>query len=239
MGKKLDGFGKFRNSEVVKSSKKETERNGGDPGTAPASAEGDSTAGAAGEHTDGGQSGKTSEKEKEQGTGLLVLNSDDSKKELTKIKQRKPRKVKSKNAVDNTVLNMFFGGVFAFISSRPGCEHWAVSEDELNSITTPLANILNKYEAFEKIAENSDAIALVTASVVVVAPRAMISMEKNKEKRRVKDGNKNRDTGKSDRNSEGINQKSVDGNDGVNAAGSAPLPLLDYVDPAYDGYGLY
>ena len=135
---------------------------------------------------------------------------------------------------------MFFGGVFTFISSRPGCEHWAVSEDELNSITTPLANILNKYEAFEKIAENSDAIALVTASVVVVAPRAMISMEKNKEKRRVKDGNKiSANAGGSSGNPERDIQKVDNGNERPSPAGSAPLSLLDYSDPAYDGFDIY
>ena len=68
------------------------------------------------------------------------------------------------------------------IASRPGKEHWAFSKEESDKIAEPLANILENSEAFEKIAEHSDALALCFAVTIAVVPRAFVEIELSKAK---------------------------------------------------------
>lgn len=123
--------------------------------------------------------------EKEKGSKLALLNNEDEKP-----KQLKPKKVRKtkKTSIDYKSINSLLTPLFGMISSRKGCEHWAVSEEELTTISKPLANILNKYDFVEKFAEHSDALSLITACGVVFVPRMMITVEQNKAKKILTEG---------------------------------------------------
>lgn len=117
-----------------------------------------------------------------------------AQKKAEQGEQVKPRKVnKSKKqeqapALSNTQINSLIISLSAVIASRPKCEHWLLSEQEVNSITTPLTAMLKESEVFNKIGEHSNQIALIVACVSVFLPRiiqtvAMIQEEKKNEQR--------------------------------------------------------
>lgn len=99
----------------------------------------------------------------------------------------KPRKVNSKkaqsDAIDTTQINALIATLSAIVASRPDCEHWLLTEKEIDSITQPLAKMLAESEALSKINENSNQIALVIACVSVFAPRLFVTVTKMKEKK--------------------------------------------------------
>lgn len=105
----------------------------------------------------------------------------------------KPRKVNTKKAdatpsLSNEQLNSFIISISAVIASRPKCEHWLLTEAEVNSITKPLSAMLKESEVFEKIGEHSNQIALIIACVSVFMPRiiktvAQIQEDKKNEQR--------------------------------------------------------
>lgn len=100
----------------------------------------------------------------------------------------KPKKVNKKKAsepvVDNATINMLIATLSTVVSSRPDCEHWALSEKEINSISEPLSKMLQEYDAFSNIGQYSNQIALVMACVTVFMPRVFISLNKVKEKKK-------------------------------------------------------
>ena len=105
----------------------------------------------------------------------------------------KPRKVRGKkepeNVLDVTQLNLIIAGVSAAIASRPNCEHWLLTEAEINSITTPLSKMLAASTMFANMGQYSNQIALVMACITVFAPRLMITAQKQKEvKKRARTG---------------------------------------------------
>lgn len=99
----------------------------------------------------------------------------------------KPRKVNTRKAqsdvIDTTQINALIATVSAIVASRPDCEHWLLTEKEIDSITQPLAKMLAESEALSKINENSNQIALVIACVSVFAPRLFVTAQKMKEKK--------------------------------------------------------
>ena len=100
----------------------------------------------------------------------------------------KPRKVNKKKTsepvVDTSTLNMVIASLSTVVASRPGCEHWALTEKEINSISEPLSKMLQEYDAFSNIGQYSNQIALVMACVTVFMPRVFISLNKLKEKKK-------------------------------------------------------
>jgi hypothetical protein len=101
----------------------------------------------------------------------------------------KPRKVnkktsKQKDDTDRTQINAVIGGISTAIASRPNCQHWQLSEQEIDTITKPLCEMLKESEVFEKVSEHSNEIALVTACFTVFAPRILTTVMIEKEKRK-------------------------------------------------------
>lgn len=100
----------------------------------------------------------------------------------------KPKKVNKKSGksdeIDRTQINAVISGLTTAIASRPNCQHWMMTNEEIDSITKPLCNMLKESEIFEKTLEHSNEIALVTACMTVFAPRifttVLIEKEKNK-----------------------------------------------------------
>ena len=156
---------------------------------------------------DTGRTGRTgdtagkSEVKKEVVSGLASVNDDEQKRLERNAKRReryaaqkaangdtvKPRKVNSKKAqadtIDTTQINALIATLSAIVASRPDCEHWLLTEKEIDSITQPLSKMLAESEALSKINENSNQIALVIACISVFAPRLFVTAQKMKEKK--------------------------------------------------------
>lgn len=168
-------------------------------------------AGGRGDRGDRGDRGATATGKEKEPTKLSVLTEEEKRAERNRkrreryAKQKaeqgdtpKPKKVKKKKADENALgteqLNALIKSVSVMIASRPKCEHWLMSDKEIESITTPLSNILKDSEAFKNIGEHSNQIALVFACITVILPRAIksISMmqEEKKNERRVKQQSK-------------------------------------------------
>lgn len=124
--------------------------------------------------TAGGKAEKTKPVE------LAVLNEETP----PEVKQDKPkRKAKKKTAPPQTdSLNTLILTGSTIIASRQGWEHWQLSPEEVQSISTPLMGVLNDCGLLEKVTENSNALALVTACAMVFTPRVIISVQKSKKK---------------------------------------------------------
>ena len=99
-----------------------------------------------------------------------------------KPKQGKPKQVRKKKKNNAEQLSGVIQSATMLIASRPGKEHWQFSKEESDKIAEPLANILENSEAFEKIAEHSDALALCFAVTMAVVPRAFVEIELSKAK---------------------------------------------------------
>ena len=104
--------------------------------------------------------------------------------------QGKPRKVRGKakeqpEVIDKASLNMIVASLSAIVASRPNCEHWALTETEINSITDPLSKMLAESEAFSNLGQYSNQIALVMACVTIIVPRMIISIQKSKEMKQI------------------------------------------------------
>ena len=134
-------------------------------------------------------------------------------------KKRTRRKTKEPK-MDMSQFDAMLIGLSEYVASRPGCEHWKMTQKEVQSITEPLGNILAKSEYMSQFAEHSDAIALVFACATIFAPRIIITVNNQKEKKpkkipvQVKKNDKagENNNNDSDRTAEGIVRHS--GNDG-------------------------
>ena len=127
---------------------------------------------------------KADEKEKKR----ILRNAKRRERYAKQKAEPKPKKVNKKSGktdeIDRTQINAVISGLTTAIASRPNCQHWMMSNEEIDSITKPLCNMLKESELFEKTLEHSNEIALVTACMTVFAPRifttVLIEKEKNK-----------------------------------------------------------
>lgn len=106
--------------------------------------------------------------------------------ESPKKKARKPRQTKKKDEPQTFTaqqLTALLVSISTIVASRPGCEMFALSEMEAEQIAKPLASMAAKSEKFAGMAEHSDAIALVTACVVIMAPRLMLFFDGQKQRK--------------------------------------------------------
>ena len=130
----------------------------------------------------GGSAGGKAEKEKT--SGLAFVNPPPVP-DAPKKKQRKPRQKKEdKNTTFNaSQLSALIVSLSAIVASRPGLEMFVISEIEAQQIATPLANMIAKSEQLSQLSEHADALALVTATFVIMAPRIMMYFDAQKQRR--------------------------------------------------------
>lgn len=125
--------------------------------------------------------GKT---EKEKSVELAMVETPEPPKQGKPKQTRKPRKKKEEaKLIDQTSLNMVIGSISAVVASRPDCEHWVMTEAEINSITTPLSKMIEESELFKDVGNYSNQIALVMACGTVFIPRIILTVQKGKEKK--------------------------------------------------------
>lgn len=198
----------------------------------------DGTAGTAGTGT------TTGEKEKVV-SGMVTVNSSEEQKRLERNRKRreryakekeanggqvKPRKVNGKKKEEQTFnteqLDTLILSLFTVIASRPNCEQWLLSENEVKSITKPLSAMLAESEALSVISQNSNQIALVMACITVFAPRIFLTVQKMNNKKEMekiakRTGNGNDFTGKQKAENQNIGRENHIRNNGHNAGNGA------------------
>lgn len=104
--------------------------------------------------------------------------------EPQKKQKRKPRKKKEEPANFNAdQISGLILSASAIVASRPDMNVWALREEEAKQLATPIANMIAKSEKLQNMGEYADAIALVTASLVIFTPRAMVFADQKKKKK--------------------------------------------------------
>lgn len=104
-----------------------------------------------------------------------------------KQKRKYTKKAKEENtssSFDSKQISAFIVAVSSMVASREGMTHWLISESEAEQIAKPLANIIAKSEQLKVLGEHADAFALVTACMMIFAPRLIITFQ-NKSKKGV------------------------------------------------------
>ena len=125
--------------------------------------------------------------------------------EAPKQKRKYTKRVKEENtgSFDSKQITAFIVAVSSVVASREGCSHWIVTETEAEQIAKPLSNIIAKSEHLKTLGEHADAFALVSACLMIFAPRLIISLQNKKAKKGVKKINgKHNDTKSSHSNKE-------------------------------------
>lgn len=103
--------------------------------------------------------------------------------ESVKPKRVRRKKDSESETINKESFNVMIAGISSVIASRPDCEHWLLSEKEIDTITTPLCKMLAESETFKNIGEYSNQIALVMACITIITPRLMVTLAKQKEKK--------------------------------------------------------
>lgn len=124
-----------------------------------------------------------------------AVDKEEEKKAKQRERQRKYREQKKAQAAttgtkkksaakkaDASQLNFLLLTISNVMASRPGMEMWKLTNEEVDSIAEPLANMMARNEAVANaLEEHGDAIALVTAIAMIAFPRVMMMMAAKKE----------------------------------------------------------
>ena len=133
-----------------------------------------------------GKGRKTEGKQNEEVSKLPDVNipsipTPEEKKE--KKKETRGRKKKSENIlVTSEQITTLLVASSSILATREGYSHWLLSESEAKQIAEPLANIIAKNESLKALGEHADAIALITACLMIFAPRIFTTVMLNKAK---------------------------------------------------------
>ena len=155
----------------------------GSPGTGGTNGTGGGT-GSAG-------TGETKKQEKEP----VLLAIEERKKEKEKREalskeqskeQPKPKRKKKEPdpVIGSTEISSLIVSVFSILASRPGMEHWAISEKEAKTVADPLSQILAENNVLEKTGVNGCYILFVMAAAGIILPRLFITLQVKEPKRK-------------------------------------------------------
>ena len=142
--------------------------------------------------TDSARSGGDSRTpEKEKVSGLAPVIEKPTKKESVPVPEtpkkkqtRKPRKKKEEPVSFNAEqISSLILSTSTIIAARPDMAIWMLNEQESMQLATPIANMIQKSEALQKMGEYADAVALVTAALVIFGPRAYMYHDQQKKKK--------------------------------------------------------
>ena len=108
----------------------------------------------------------------------------------TQKKRGRPRK-QSQNKNDVSVLNIesitgIIVSVSSIIASREGYAHWLITKAEAEQIAKPLSNIIANNENLKQLTEHADSFALISACIMIFAPRLLITITQSKGKKEKK-----------------------------------------------------
>lgn len=135
------------------------------------------------------KTGSTEGKQSEKNSEILDLNLPDVNIPSTEEKPKRGRKSKKSLSNDTLTAEQFSAlivSVSAMIASRDGMQHWMITDSEAQQIAKPLSNIIAKSESLKSLGEHADAFALITACIMIFAPRLIITMQTKKKKKKQK-----------------------------------------------------
>lgn len=123
-------------------------------------------------------------------SGLAVLTGADSapvpeqpKKKQTRKKKPTKKKQEETPAFSSSQISALLVSISGVVATRPNCHMFALSEMEAEQIATPLSNIIAKSEKLSGVSEHADAIALVSACLIIMLPRVMLYFDALKQKK--------------------------------------------------------
>ena len=99
---------------------------------------------------------------------------------------KRAKKEEEKTSFDSKQISAFIVAVSSMVASREGMAHWIITETEAEQIAKPLSNMIAKSESLKGLGEHADAFALVTACIMIFAPRLIITLQTNKTKKGIK-----------------------------------------------------
>ena len=108
-------------------------------------------------------------------------------KKQTKRKKSAPKK-KAPDSFNAEQISALIMSASAIVASRPGMEVFMLRPEEANQLATPLANMIEKSEKLQSLGEHADALSLVTASLVIFAPRVLVYSDQQKKKKLERNG---------------------------------------------------
>lgn len=82
-------------------------------------------------------------------------------------------------------VQIFIVSAFGLVATKAG-KHWLVTPDQAESISEPLCNILQETVMGKFASENSDAVALVTACLLVFGPKIMVQASISGQKKKIR-----------------------------------------------------
>ena len=140
-----------------------------------------------------GSSGAGETKKQEKEPVLLAIDERKKEKEKreaqkdTQIKEQPKPKRKKKEpdpVIGSSEISSLIVSVFSIIASRPGMEHWAISDKEAKTVADPLSQILAENNVLEKTGVNGSYILLVMAAAGIILPRLFITLQVKEPKRK-------------------------------------------------------
>lgn len=148
------------------------------------------------------------------------------------VKPKKTRKTKKNKTIDTKQTVVLICTVSKVFSCRPDCEQWAISEIEAEQIALPLLKIIEENEKLKEVGKYGDYIALLVACTVVTFPRIMITLDKNKTKKRgvIKNGiqqNNGQDGKVSNSDTPRTNINATNGADNVSNIHKSIIPITN------------
>ena len=132
--------------------------------------------------------GKAPEKEKASGLASVKAPEAVPAPEAPKKAQKRSRKAKKPDptAYNAEQIAALIQGMSNIVAARPDMAVFALQQTEAQQLAQPIANMIAKSERLQNMGEYADAIALVTASLVIFGPRVMIYQEQQKQKKKEK-----------------------------------------------------
>ena len=130
--------------------------------------------------------GKTPEKQNEKTSGLPSVSPAVPAPETPKKNQKRKPTKKKKSEPDTfnaDQISALILSASAIVGSRPGLEVFTLQPTEAMQLATPIANMMAKSEALQNMGQYADAISLVTASLIIFAPRFMVYSDQQKKKK--------------------------------------------------------
>lgn len=131
---------------------------------------------------------------------LPDVNIPEPQQPKQKRKYNKKPKEENTTSFDTKQISAFIVAVSSMVASREGMTHWLITETEAEQIAKPLSNIIAKSEHLKGLGEHADSFALISACLMIFAPRIFITLQSNKSKKGVKKDGKHNDRKSTDSN---------------------------------------
>lgn len=188
MGEKLAGNNEQSERTVIpeRNPSRPTAGNSSTPTSGTGNAGGNSPANGTGKPTAG-----TAPEKEEKLSGLAPVKETPPTPENPKKAQKrksKPKKKEPEPSFNADQLSALILSMSAIVGSRPGMEVWMLRPEEAKQLATPISNMVQKSEKLSQLSEHADAMALVSASLVIFAPRAVVFYDQQKKKKIERNG---------------------------------------------------